>query len=84
MWSVGLQYPCGVFLDSAQKELASELASVLAQGKLFGQVKVPAGPDTGFHIFLSYRRKNASDARSLKQVCVPTLCSNKRWHTTVV
>ena len=27
----------------------------------------PPGPRTGFHIFISYRRRNAADARALKQ-----------------
>ena len=60
-----VRYPSGCFLDA--KILKNELAVLRGKIKNKAGVLCPAGPQTGFHIFLSYRRKNVSDARSLKQ-----------------
>lgn len=49
-----------------REALPKELATLQALIK-HGGVACPPGLRTGFHIFLSYRRKNAADARSLKQ-----------------
>ena len=61
----GSHYPAGVFLD--QKKHREQLALLYGKSQAASGPQCPPGPKTGFHIFLSYRRTNASDARALKQ-----------------
>ncbi len=61
----GVRYPTGVFLD--KERIPRELAMLHEKSRRMGGPACPPGPRTGFHIFISYRRKNAADARALKQ-----------------
>lgn len=61
----GIRYPTGVFLDKDQ--IPRELAMLHEKSRSMGGPACPPGPRTGFHIFISYRRRNAADARALKQ-----------------
>jgi hypothetical protein len=59
------RYPTGCFLD--WKKIPEQLATLAGKSQAKEGPNCPPGPRTGFHIFLSYRRKNAADARALKQ-----------------
>ena len=73
----GSHYPAGVFLD--QKKHREQLALLYGKSQAASGPQCPPGPKTGFHIFLSYRRTNASDARALKTLVRLRGCE-KRAH----